>query len=919
MEDVTDLVAAKIAIAEQVSARTSETIDLLFQLLLDVIKIRQPEMVPVLQRESTVPVSNRKLLTKSLQAQGIWFQLLNVAEENSAMRRRRAFESELGGQVITNTFAYALRRMKDAGISEQVVQSFLNSADIRPIITAHPTEAKRVTVLEIHRRIYLLLMELESPRWTPRERDHLIGDLRNEIDLLWLTGELRLEKPSVGQEVAWGLHFFRESLFDRLPELIEKLEYALKINYPEHEFKIPAFFQFGSWVGGDRDGNPFVTNAVTRETLFIHRRACLKRYKQQLDRLSARISIASHSLTVTEQFSNRLKGMLAETGEGDTIAERNPGEVFRQYTVCMGKKLQLTIDAAGRDETPAITQTAYFTADEFLSDLRFLEKSLREIDCDPIAKSLIQPLSREVEAFRFKAVSLDLRQNTTVTTESLQAIWSRLTGKNLSDCPDKSSDEWKNWLLSELEHPFSEALPLSDLPETAQETFDLMRLIAETRSKMDTKAFGKFILSMTQSEADILGVYLLAKYAGLFDTENEIRCTIPVVPLFETIEDLRDAPNIMENILSLRIVRQSLERLGRVQEVMIGYSDSNKDGGYLTSNWELHLAQTRLTETGRRAGIPISFFHGRGGSISRGGAPTGQAITAQPSGSIHGQMRITEQGEVVSSKYANRGTALYHMELLAASVMGHSLLTATSDRADTRRENNEVFQELSEKSFLKYRTLVEHPSLLEYYEAASPVEELSLLNIGSRPARRFGAKSLADLRAIPWVFAWTQNRHLIPSWYGLGTALSEFRSSHGEQAEHLLQGLFDHSRLFNLVIEEAEKTLAQVDLHIAKEFSELVANLELRQQIFSMIEDEYHLTVEEVLKTSNSSLLAERFPRFRRKLKRRLPMINQIGREQVMLIKQFRDLPEDDPSRSEALISLLLSINCISTGLGWTG
>ena len=762
-------------------------------------------------------------------------------------------------------------------------------------------------------------MELESPRWTPRERDHLIGDLRNEIDLLWLTGELRLEKPSVRQEVAWGLHFFRESLFDRLPELIEKLEYALKSYYPDREFDIPAFFQFGSWIGGDRDGNPFVTNAVTRETLFIHRRACLKRYKQQLDRLAARISIASHSLTVTERFSNRLKGMLAETGNGDIIAERNPGEVFRQYAVCMGKKLQLTLDAASREETPAITQTAYFTADEFLSDLRFLEKSLQEIDCGLIAKSLIQPLSRAVEAFRFKTVSLDLRQNTTVTTESLQAIWSRLTGKELNDCPDKSSDEWKNWLLSELEHPFSEALPLSNLPETAQETFDLMRLIAETRSKMDTKAFGKFILSMTQSEADILGVYLLAKYAGLFDTDNEIRCTIPVVPLFETIEDLRNAPAIMENILSLRIVRQSLECLGRVQEVMIGYSDSNKDGGYLTSNWELHLAQTRLSETGRKAGIPISFFHGRGGSISRGGAPTGQAIDAQPSGSIHGQMRITEQGEVVSSKYANRGTALYHMELLAASVMGHSLLTAASDRAVTRSENNEVFQDLSEKSFAKYRTLVEHPGLLEYYEAASPVEELSLLNIGSRPARRFGAKSLADLRAIPWVFAWTQNRHLIPSWYGLGTALSKFRSSHGERAEHLLQGLFDHSRLFNLVIEEAEKTLAQVDLHIAKEFSELVANLELRQQIFSMIENEYHLTVEEVLKVSSSSLLAERFPRFRRKLKRRLPMINQIGREQVMLIKHFRELPEDDASRGETLVSLLLSINCISTGLGWTG
>lgn len=920
MESDIDITAAKLSIADRLSTQTSETIELLFKLLLEVIRIRQPEIEPVIRGESTVPVSSRDLLMRSLQAFGIWFQLLNVAEENSAMRRRRAFESELGEHQVTNSFAAAIKQFKDADIGEKTLQSFFNSLDICPVLTAHPTEAKRVTVLEIHRRIYLLLVDLESPRWTQRERNLLIDDLRNEIDLLWLTGELRLGKPSVSQEVAWGLHFFRESLFERIPELTNKLQHALNTYYPDCKFSLPPFFQFGSWVGGDRDGNHFVTNVVTRETLFTNRRASLQRYKKQLQNLCERLSIASHSLPMPEAFSSQLKNMLADTVQSDSIENRNPGEVFRQYTVCMMAKLQRTLNAAFRDETPAISQAAYFSADEFINDLRFLEETLITIGCHSLAKSLVLPLRNEVEAFRFKTVSLDLRQNSTVTTETLRAIWSKLTGNDVQTCPDKTSEDWNAWLLSELEHPFSEALPVSDLPESAQETFDLMRLVAETRSKMDTKAIGKFILSMTQSETDILGIYLLAKYAGLFDTKNEIRCTIPVVPLFETIEDLQRAPAIMESILSLPVVRLSLERLGGVQEVMIGYSDSNKDGGYLSSNWELNLAQTRLTQTGRRAGIPISFFHGRGGSISRGGAPTDQAISAQPPGSIHGQMRITEQGEVVSSKFANRGTARYHMELLAASVMTHSLLTVATDPSTLESEHDKAFHELSKTSYSAYRQLVEAPGLLEYYEAASPVEELTLLNIGSRPARRFGAKSLSDLRAIPWVFAWTQNRHMVPSWYGLGSALSKFRLTQDEQqAEHRLQSLFKHSRLFNLVIDEAEKTLAQVNLSIAREYSELVADREIRQRIFTMIEKEYELTVEEVLKFSKSNLLAERFPRFRRKLKRRLPIINQIGREQIRLIKHFRELPEDDPDRQSALIPLLLSINCISTGLGWTG
>lgn len=906
------------SISLRVSEGTGRTIAQLFDLLIDVIRVRQPEIEPVLRGEATVPVGKRLLLMRSLQAQGIWFQLLNIAEENSGMRRRRIIESELGPSRVENSFANIVHQLSDARVSPQQIQSFLDSADLRPVITAHPTEAKRVTVLEIHRRIYLLLMELESPRWTERERTHLIDKLRNEIDLLWLTGELRLEKPSVSQEVSWGLHFFRDALFDRLPELFDKLEWALKSHYPEQTFRIPPFFQFGCWIGGDRDGNPFVTNEVTRDTLFIYRRACLEQYKHQLEELRNHLSIGRHSFETPPSFQTRLSQMIEGSVEHRDAILRNPGEVFRQYCVCMIEKLDTTLACAKRREIPGENLPAYGAADELIEDLRFLEHTLIECRCESIASSLVQPLRRGVESFRFRTYGLDLRQNTTVTTATLQAIWAQRTARDIAECPDKNSEAWANWILDELEDPECEALRFTSLPAAAQETFDLFCMVRECQKTMDSQAFGHFILSMTQTESDILGVYLLAKFAGLFTPENSA-CTLSVVPLFETIEDLRRAPQIMQGFLSRPLVRRSVAHLGGVQEVMIGYSDSNKDGGYLSSNWELYLAQIRLTQVGADSAIPISFFHGRGGSISRGGAPADQAIAAQPPGSVHGQMRITEQGEVVSSKYANRGTALYHMELLASSVIAHSLLSfSRQDCRDSSQKTNEAFQALSEASFEAYRNLVEHPGLLQYYESASPVEELTLLNIGSRPARRFGAKSLADLRAIPWVFAWTQNRHLVPSWYGLGSALQSFRALRVE-ADRVLADLFKQFPLFRLVIDEAEKSLAQVDLSIAKEYSELVTDLEVRQQIFGMIEAEYHLTVDQVLQVSESNLLAERFPRFRRKLMRRLPSINLIGREQVRLIKHFRSLPQDDPGRKRTLVPLLMSINCIATGLGWTG
>jgi len=357
---------------------------------------------------------------------------------------------------------------------------------------------------------------------------------------------------------------------------------------------------------------------------------------------------------------------------------------------------------------------------------------------------------------------------------------------------------------------------------------------------------------------------------------------------------------------------------GGVFEVMIGYSDSNKDGGFLSSNWELAKTQLRLTRLGRECGVPIAFFHGRGGSVSRGGAPTGRAIAAQPAGSIQGRLRLTEQGEVVSFKYANRGTAAYQTELLAASVLEHSLKSEREQALVPTTEFDEAMEALSGAAHAAYRRLVEHPRLVDYFQAASPVEEIALLNIGSRPARRTGVRTLADLRAIPWVFAWTQNRHCIPGWYGLGTGLATFLDVRGSRGEALLKRMFNDFRLFRLVMDEVEKTLAYVDLDVARAYAELVADPWLRQEIFSLVTDEYHRTVAVVRRLTGCTELAERFPQFRQRLASRLPTLNQVNRQQIELLRRYRATPTAQPPEDE-LAALLLSINCIAAGFGTTG
>jgi phosphoenolpyruvate carboxylase len=873
--------------------------DIVLGLLESVVRERNPEAAAALRGHAIGGPGTPRTLARALQAQGLWFQLLGLAEQYTAFRARRHAESEVGYDRIHGTFSHVLREARERGVPREKIESVVAALHIVPVITAHPTEARRVTVLEKHRGIYHGLERIASHRLTPREHDAMLAQIRNEIDLLWLTGELRLAKPTVEQEIFWGLYFFAETLFDTVSPLQDRLAAAVRRHYPDARVDVAGMLEFGTWVGGDRDGNPFVTTDVTRHAVQENRLASLRRYERRLSELRSTLSISQDAVAVPLAFQRAVVKALAQTGDAAQIAQRNPNELFRQYLSYMLRRIAATVDHAERGWSETIAPR-YTDADELVADLTVLERALEESRCEPIARAFVVPLRREVAVFRFSTARLDVREHATVLRAAVDTL-----------APDVPADR-RPWLLERLVTPLR---PGGTPP--AHPALDVLRLIRALRSDVDRKAFGNIIISGTAGVDDLLHAYVLAKEAGLFsDAAGVERSTIPIVPLFETIADLRAAPSIMRDLLAVPLVRRSVRAFGGVQEVMIGYSDSNKDGGFLTSNWELHRAQFKLARVGEESGVSISFFHGRGGSVGRGGAPTGRAIAAQPVGSINGQMRLTEQGEVVSFKYATQDAALYQLELLSASVLEHTLGRGSNEPSP---EFAEAMEALSGASFAAYRGLVEHPAFFRYYSAASPLEELTLLNLGSRPARRSNARALADLRAIPWVFAWTQNRHCVPGWYGIGSALASFLTIRGDRGEALLRRMFAEFPLFQLILDEAEKTLLQVDVDLMRAYAGLVDDVTVRGAVLELVETELSRTTDAILRITGASSIAERFPQLRRRIETRRPMLDRVGREQIELLHRFRAAANDPEQRNAYLSALLLSINCVAAGFGTTG
>ncbi|WP_300445086.1 phosphoenolpyruvate carboxylase [uncultured Mameliella sp.] len=819
-----------------------------------------------------------------LQASTIWFHLQQIMDENLTIRTGRLAEQD--GDPGEGGFHKALADCPED--QRPAMQRLLSEGQLSvgPTITAHPTEAKRVSVMEIHRRIYRTLVLFETMRWSPREIAKLEETLEMEIDLLWLTGELRMERPSLASEIDWGLQFYRTSLFEAVPRLFERYHDAVSEVFGPMG-RDHCCIRFHSWIGGDRDGNPNVTAEVTREAIGRSREMILEEYVMALDRIIPRLSVSEKIVAVPRPHRDALV-QIVETRSTDPglCAQRNPNEIFRQT----GSAIRQCLAAGGYRDVSA-----------FLADLHSVEAALDAIDATRLAQQLIRPLRWQASTFGFRAHTLDIRQNSDVVTRTLEAVWNAV-----DTAPEALSADWSARLRREVGQA---GLPFVDharLGDEAAELMSLLRLIREVHDGPEPDAIGPFILSMTRSADDLLAVLLLARYAG-FGAE---RLSLKVVPLFETIEDLRAAPAILRDVLSIPLAARSMkDRDGRL-EIMLGYSDSNKDGGFLCSSWSLDRAQRAITRAIAGQGARPVFFHGRGGSVSRGGAPTDRAIAAQPRGTLNGTLRLTEQGEVVTAKYANTGTAAAQLELLASSVLRHSTGPAF-ETVDPEAED--VMETLSSLSQTTYQTLLQHPSFLSYFNQASPVNELALLKIGSRPARRFGASTLSDLRAIPWVFAWSQNRHMISSWYGFGQALQDFQAIRGAGGEKALARAMRDLPLFRLCIDEVEKSLLMVRLDIAEIYAGLVEDRIEAEAVFGLIEAEHERSVAAIERLTGTPL-GSRFPNAVSRITRHEAALRSAHEAQVHLLRLMR---QEDGNRHR--IQLMQSMNCISAGLGWTG
>ncbi|EFO29890.1 phosphoenolpyruvate carboxylase [Roseibium sp. TrichSKD4] len=868
---------------ETAQDHVSDLKSLLWDQLLQTVQKRAPAIVDLLTDPSSEPLVPAQI-ANFLQAVNIWFHLDSIAEENAAMRERRETEKRHGAHRVSGSFAEAMDKI--AMQAPERLESSLESLSVGPTLTAHPTEAKRVTILEIHRRIYRHLVTLETHRWTPRERHSRIEELRAEIDLLWLSGELRLERPSLEDEIDWGLQFFRDSLFDATPQLFESYLAACEKAGVGQAQAVQPCLGFHSWIGGDRDGNPNVTLAATRSALAQGRKTAIERYLSDLYTAARRLSISRDIASLPDSHDALLNTIVGAAERSARIIRRNPGEIFRQAASAIAERLH------GRP--------AYRHVDELIFDLHVLEDSLNAIDAQTLAQKYIRPLRWRVEVFGLRSAALDIRQNSTVTTQVLREIW----GSNET----YGTPQWSQRLRAELSDADLQRPDFAALSFQAQELLGLLSLMLTTLGGDDPKAIGAFILSMTQSCDDLLCVYLLARYAG---ADAEV-LDLPVVPLFETIGDLRAAPSILMELIEVPTVRRSLKRQGKRVEIMLGYSDSNKDGGFLCSTWELVQAQRKITQALASRGFVPAFFHGRGGSVSRGGAPTGRAIAAQPKGTINGVMRTTEQGEVVSAKFANRGTAHREMEQLVSSVLLHSALA--SHRTQPEPEFEDALQALSGMSQAAYCNLLSHDGFVRYFQETSPVEELAMLKIGSRPAKRFGAGSLDDLRAIPWVFAWSQNHHLLSGWYGFGTAYRDFVKVRGETGKALLRTMRSENRVFQLIVDEVEKTLFQADMKIASDYAALSTDLVNGPAIFDLIRREYDRSRSAILEITGQTKLATRFVRLTGRVESKRAQLALIHKLQIAELQKHRSNQAETESTA-----LLQSMNCISSGLGWTG
>ena len=876
-----------------------------------------------------------------VQATSISFQLLNMVEENASNQMRRLYERENGPLLESGLWGASLRRLKEEGWTQEQVADALPYVRIEPVLTAHPTESKRVTILEQHRELYVLLVHLENRMWTPNERSLIEDQIKVVLERLWRTGETLLSKPSVADERASQLHYFRNVFPDVLPQIDRHLEEAWAANgwdpaLVSDSARRPRL-RFGTWVGGDRDGHPLVTAEVTRESLLDFRRHALDLQRHKLSELRARLSLSANLQSPPGGFLEKLEEKASQIGdEARAILDRNPREPWRQFIGLLIAQLP-PADFDPKDAREPVGRF-YRYSFNLAADLRVLRDSLEEIGAARVARLDVDPVLRNVEVFGFHTAALDVRQNSVFHEKAVGQILRR-AGMEDHDYASWPEEKRMAFLGEQLESPVP-LLPPGETPGgEAEAVVSAHREIARTIERYGDEGIGSFILSMTRSASDLLAVYFLAREAALLrKLDFGVICLVPVVPLLETLEDLENGPSILESFLSHPVTRNSLAWMHRrggllakkgsvgdtgavgdfealrlpVQQVMIGYSDSNKDSGILASQWGLHQAQENISALARRLGFRIRFFHGRGGTISRGAGPTHRFLEALPPGALCFDLRVTEQGETVAQKFANHLTASHNLDLLQAGACLHSL--SKKRRDDPDEDRRPVLRRLSEESGRVYRALLQEPGFMDFYTGATPLDALERSSIGSRPARRTGARSLEDLRAIPWVFSWSQSRFFLPGWFGFGSGIEALAP---EEFAKTRQWARDWPFL-RYVLTNIETSLSSADPTIMTAYAEMVPDAEIRERFLVRIRNEMEKTRAALVELFGSEQKARR-PRLDKTIKPRNVALEPLHYRQIDLLRELRAGPPTPKAERELTAGLLLTINAISSGLRTTG
>jgi phosphoenolpyruvate carboxylase len=799
----------------------------------------------------------------------IYFELANLAETNHRKRRRRAGKLNAAQTTLPGSFRGTLLRMRDAGMSSEQALAALRQVKVVPVFTAHPTEVARRTVLTKRRRIAKCLEQLDRLPMPGSEALEMQNAIAAEITALWQTDEVRVQKPQVTDEIRMGLDHYPMSIFESLPRLYTEMREAFKEVYGLElcAQQLPAVLSFGSWIGGDRDGNPFVTPETTREALERARNTVLGHYIAEIERLMEPLSSSGRQVPVSKEFQQKLAGYSEHMGEEPARLGRiSPTELYRRFLAFVMVRLRHTRESG---------ESGYAAAHEFEEDLEIVYRSLAENHGENLAQLFLDPLLRKVRTFGFHLATLDIRQHAKVHQHALDPIAPEI---------DKVG------------------------------AVDLFWHIAEWKEAFPAIAIRNYIISGVESDADIGAVIELAKLGGVRMAASGDDPGLMPLPLFESIQSLRASAEIMDRVWSAPEYRQLLNSWDGWQEVMLGYSDSNKDGGMLTSIWELYKAHRGLHECARKHGVKLRLFHGRGGTVGRGGGPTHAAILAQPAGDFSGEIRITEQGEVLNWKYSDPILAEWNLEIvIAASLEALSRPGKTQPDCDQQWEN--AMEQMSADAFRFYReNIAENRDILPYFEQATPVNELDNARLGSRPARRSASQSLDDLRAIPWVFGWMQSRHAVPAWFGVGYALERFAAQGGKQ-EQQLHEMFSRFALFNDLIRNVELAMAKADLAIAQLYASLVRDESLRNRVWRIIAEEFERTRHMLLVVKRQEKLLEKNPVLSRSIRLRNPYVDPMSLIQVDLLRR-KQLGDDSEQLNYALGA---TINGIAAGLHNTG